>query len=77
MLNQTWDEDVTQVFNSGLQITDTADEIEGGAAFGSHYIIACEMYEGPGGPYTDGSLSVASASQCSLTISATNGQGGD
>jgi len=77
LLNQTWDEDVTQVFNSGLQITDTADEIEGGAAFGSHYIIACEMYEGPGGPYTDGSLSVASASQGSLTISATNGQGGD
>ena len=80
LIDQAWDEDVTQLFNSGLQITDTADETEGGAAFGSHYIIACEMFNSPtngGGAYTDGTLGVASASQGSLTISATNGQGGN
>jgi hypothetical protein len=78
LIDQAWDEDVTQAFNSGLQITDTADEVVGGSEFGSHYIIACEMYNSVGGgAYTDGTLEVATASQGSLTISATNGQGGD
>ena len=79
LIDQAWDEDVTQAFNSGLQITDTADEVVDGAAFGSHYIIACEMFNSVGGgAYTDGSLSVATASQgANLTISATNGQGGN
>lgn len=78
LIDQAWDEDVTQLFDSGLQITDTADEVEGGAAFGSHYIVACEMYNSVGGGnYTDGTLQVATASQGSLTISATNGQGGN
>jgi hypothetical protein len=79
LIDQAWDEDVTQAFNSGLQITDTADEVVDGAAFGSDYIIACEMYNSVGGgAYTDGTLEVATASQgTNLTISATNGQGGD
>ncbi len=80
LIDQVWDEDVTQAFNSGLQITDTADEVEDGAYFGTHYIVACEMYEPSysGGDYTDGTLGVATASQgTNLTISATNGQGGN
>lgn len=77
LIDQAWDEDVTQLFDSGLQITDTADEVEGGAAFGSPYIIACEMYNAGGSIYTDGTLQVATASQGSLSISATNGQGGN
>jgi len=80
LVDVVWEEDVTKAFDSGLQITDTADEVEGGAAFGSHYIVACEMYNRQidgGGAYTDGTLRVATASQGSLTISATNGQGGN
>ena len=80
LVDVVWEEDVTKAFDSGLQITDTADEVEGGAAFGSHYIVACEMHNNSangGGAYTDGTLRVASASQGSLTISATTGQGGN
>ena len=80
LVDVVWEEDVTKTFNSGLQITDTADETEDSPAFESHYIVACEMYNSSangGGAYTDGTLRVASASQGSLTISATNGQGGN
>jgi hypothetical protein len=80
LVDVAWEEDVTKAFDSGLQITDTADETVDSPAFESHYIIACEMYNNSangGGLYTDGTLRVASASQGSLTISATTGQGGN
>ncbi|SVB85022.1 uncharacterized protein METZ01_LOCUS237876, partial [marine metagenome] len=81
LIDQAWQEDVTQDFDSGIQITDTSDEVEGAASFETHYTIACEMWRpdvdgSSPGMFTSGTLDILSSAQGSLTITG-SGQGGN
>lgn len=80
LVDVVWEEDVNLTFDTGLQIIDTADEVEDSATFNSHYIVACELWRHPdddgGSQFTDGTLEVVSeAIGSSLTI-AGDGRGG-
>ena len=59
LINVVWEEDTNLTFDTGLEITDTADEVVDNLVFGSHYTASCEMHVSTGGvQFTDGILKV-------------------